>query len=133
MSLNTLLSVFYATGIALGCEGIPEVKDKDAGDTGGDADGDTDADGDEKQMFEDPSSLWDTPVYDTLSAFAVPGGADVLIGTWMRNDEYRDTLEFRAGDRARGDLAAWLAEHDLRDAVELVGSKPLILLHAEGD
>jgi alpha-beta hydrolase superfamily lysophospholipase len=43
------------------------------------------------------------------------------------------SLEFRAGERARADLAAWLAEHDLRDAVELMGAKPLILLHADGD
>ncbi len=43
------------------------------------------------------------------------------------------SLEFRAGDRARADLQAWLAEHDLRDAVALLGRKPLILIHAEGD
>lgn len=43
------------------------------------------------------------------------------------------SLEFRAGERARAELAAWLAEHDLRDAVELVGTKPLIIVHAEGD
>jgi fermentation-respiration switch protein FrsA (DUF1100 family) len=30
-------------------------------------------------------------------------------------------------------LRPWLEEHDLRDAVELVGEKPLILLHARGD
>ena len=43
------------------------------------------------------------------------------------------TLELRASDRARADLEAWLSEHDLREAVELLGSKPLILIHAEGD
>jgi dienelactone hydrolase len=43
------------------------------------------------------------------------------------------SLEFRAGDRARGDLEAWLGEHDLRDAIELMGSKPKILIHAAGD
>ncbi len=43
------------------------------------------------------------------------------------------SLEFRAGERARADLGAWLAEHDLRDAVELLGRKPLILIHAAGD
>ena len=43
------------------------------------------------------------------------------------------TLELRAGDRARADLEAWLSEHDLRDAVGLLGAKPLILIHAEGD
>ena len=30
-------------------------------------------------------------------------------------------------------LEAWLAEHDLRQAVELMGSKPLLLIHASGD
>ncbi len=30
-------------------------------------------------------------------------------------------------------LDAWLGEHDLRDAVERLGGRPLILLHAEGD
>jgi alpha-beta hydrolase superfamily lysophospholipase len=43
------------------------------------------------------------------------------------------SLEFRASDRARADLEAWLSEHDLRDAVELLGAKPLILIHADGD
>ena len=33
----------------------------------------------------------------------------------------------------RGATAAWLGEHDLRDAVELMGTKPLILLQAEAD
>jgi fermentation-respiration switch protein FrsA (DUF1100 family) len=43
------------------------------------------------------------------------------------------SLDFRAGERARADLGAWLAEHDLRDAVALMGDKPLLLIHAEGD
>jgi uncharacterized protein len=43
------------------------------------------------------------------------------------------TLEIRAGERGRADLKAWLSEHDLRDAVELLGPKPLILIHAAGD
>jgi uncharacterized protein len=43
------------------------------------------------------------------------------------------SAEFRASERARADLLAWLGEHDLRDAVELMGSKPLILIHAAGD
>jgi hypothetical protein len=43
------------------------------------------------------------------------------------------SLEFRIDDREREVLAAWLAEHDLRDAVELMGAKPLLLIHAEGD
>ena len=39
-------------------------------------------------------------------------------------------LEFRAGPEARAALAAWLGEHDLREAARLMGPKPLILLHA---
>jgi fermentation-respiration switch protein FrsA (DUF1100 family) len=30
-------------------------------------------------------------------------------------------------------LIAWLEEHDVRDAVKLLGSKPLMLVHARGD
>ncbi len=41
-----------------------------------------------------------------------------------------DPLEMRA-DRAG--LEPWLEEHDLRDAVERLGGKPLVLLHAHGD
>lgn len=43
------------------------------------------------------------------------------------------TLEMRAGPESRADLAAWLEEHDLRDAVERMGTKPLLLIHARGD
>jgi uncharacterized protein len=42
-------------------------------------------------------------------------------------------LEMRAGPEARSALEAWLGEHDLRVAVELLGSKPLLLIHTEGD
>jgi fermentation-respiration switch protein FrsA (DUF1100 family) len=41
-----------------------------------------------------------------------------------------DRLEMPAD---RGALEPWLAEHDLRDAVALAGSKPLVILHAKGD
>jgi fermentation-respiration switch protein FrsA (DUF1100 family) len=41
-----------------------------------------------------------------------------------------DPLEMRADREA---LEPWLGEHDLRDAVELIGQKPLFLLHARGD
>jgi dipeptidyl aminopeptidase/acylaminoacyl peptidase len=41
-----------------------------------------------------------------------------------------DPLEMRAD---RGALEPWLGEHDLREAVALLGRKPLILLHAKGD
>jgi epothilone polyketide synthase D len=43
------------------------------------------------------------------------------------------SLEFRATDRARADLEAWLGEHDLREAVTLLGERPLLLIHADGD
>jgi uncharacterized protein len=43
------------------------------------------------------------------------------------------TLEFRAGSDARHALDAWLAEHDVRSAVEEMGTKPLLLIHARGD
>ena len=39
-------------------------------------------------------------------------------------------LDMRADADA---LEPWLQEHDLREAVKLVGAKPLILLHARGD
>ena len=44
-----------------------------------------------------------------------------------------DTLKMRAGEQARADLEAWLSEHDLREAVALLGPKPLLLIHAAGD
>ncbi len=43
------------------------------------------------------------------------------------------TLEFRISDESRSAFGAWLSEHDLRDAAELMGAKPLIVLHARGD
>ncbi len=43
------------------------------------------------------------------------------------------TLEMRAGAEARADLEDWLSEHDLREAVELIGARPLLLIHARGD
>jgi uncharacterized protein len=43
------------------------------------------------------------------------------------------TLEMRIDPGAENALAAWLGEHDLRDAVQLMGEKPLILIHARGD
>jgi len=45
----------------------------------------------------------------------------------------RDELEMRIDEGGASALAAWLAEHDLRQAVELMGSKPLLLIHARGD
>jgi uncharacterized protein len=43
------------------------------------------------------------------------------------------SLEMRAGPDSERALEAWLGEHDLRDAVELIGAKPLLLIHARGD
>lgn len=57
-----------------------------------------------------------------------PAGAEHL-----RRGLREGKLEFRAGDERRAALEAWLGEHDLRDAVALLGPKPLILLHAGGD
>lgn len=44
-----------------------------------------------------------------------------------------EELEMRIDPGGASALAAWLAEHDLRQAVELMGSKPLLLIHARGD
>jgi fermentation-respiration switch protein FrsA (DUF1100 family) len=57
-----------------------------------------------------------------------PAGEEHLL-RGLRSGE----LEMRAGPEAREALAAWLAEHDLREAVELLGTKPLLLIHAVGD
>ncbi len=57
-----------------------------------------------------------------------PAGAQHL----MRGLE-REELEMRIDPDSASALAAWLAEHDLRQAVELMGSKPLLLIHARGD
>jgi uncharacterized protein len=43
------------------------------------------------------------------------------------------TLEMRVDPGTEDSLAAWLAEHDLRHSVELMGPKPLLLIHARGD
>jgi hypothetical protein len=57
-----------------------------------------------------------------------PAGEEHLL-RGLRND----TLEFRASGQARADLAAWLGEHDIREAVELLAGRPLLLVHARGD
>jgi uncharacterized protein len=52
-------------------------------------------------------------------------------GERMLIEELRsEPLEMRADRTA---LEPWLGEHDLREAVALLGRKPLILLHAKGD
>jgi uncharacterized protein len=48
----------------------------------------------------------------------------------LRRALRRGELEMRADAES---LDAWLAEHDVRDAVELMGGKPLLLIHARGD
>jgi len=48
----------------------------------------------------------------------------------LRRALKRGELEMRAD---RDSLDAWLGEHDVRDAVELMGAKPLLLIHARGD
>jgi pimeloyl-ACP methyl ester carboxylesterase len=57
-----------------------------------------------------------------------PAGEDQL-ARGVRSGE----LEMRAGPEARSAMEAWLGEHDLRDAVRLMGAKPLLLIHAKGD
>jgi alpha-beta hydrolase superfamily lysophospholipase len=57
-----------------------------------------------------------------------PAGADHLLRGLRR-----ESLEMRVDPGDEGSLEAWLAEHDLRQAVELMGSKPLLLIHARGD
>lgn len=43
------------------------------------------------------------------------------------------TMRIGIDPGTEGSLEAWLAEHDLRDAVELMAAKPLLLIHASGD
>ena len=57
-----------------------------------------------------------------------PAGADRLV-RGLRSG----SLEMRLEPGSEAALEAWLAEHDLRDAVELMGAKPLLLIHARGD
>ena len=57
-----------------------------------------------------------------------PAGAQHLM-RGLRSDD----LRLRVGPGGMDALTAWLAEHDLREAVELMGSKPLLLIHAQGD
>jgi fermentation-respiration switch protein FrsA (DUF1100 family) len=57
-----------------------------------------------------------------------PAGADHL-----RRGLRAGTLEMRIDPDGVRALEAWLTEHDLREAVELMGSKPLLLIHARGD
>jgi uncharacterized protein len=49
----------------------------------------------------------------------------------LRRGVRRGELEMRVRDR--DELLDWLAERDLRAAVERLGERPLLLMHAEGD
>lgn len=51
----------------------------------------------------------------------------------LRRGMRKGSLDWRAGEQSRAALDAWLGELDLREAVELLGSKPLALIHAKGD
>lgn len=72
-----------------------------------------------------------------LHAAAVSGQIAGAIAICPAGEEHlsrglkRGELEMRVDDP--GAFRAWLAEHDLREAVELIGPRPLIFLHAEGD
>jgi uncharacterized protein len=54
-----------------------------------------------------------------------PAGEDGLLRGLRRGE-----LRMRADTAA---LEPWLEEHDIREAVELMGDKPLLLIHARGD
>ncbi len=51
----------------------------------------------------------------------------------LRRGLREGTLDFRASERSREDLDAWLGEHDLREAVGALAGRPLLLIHAKGD
>ena len=57
-----------------------------------------------------------------------PAAADHL-----RHGLRAGTLEMRIDPDAATALEAWLTEYDLGQAVELMGAKPLLLIHAKGD
>jgi fermentation-respiration switch protein FrsA (DUF1100 family) len=54
-----------------------------------------------------------------------PAGEEDLLRGLRRGE-----LEMRADPKA---LEPWLEEHDIREAVELMGGKPLLIIHAKGD
>jgi uncharacterized protein len=60
------------------------------------------------------------------AAIAICPPSERMLAEGLRSDP----LEMRAD---RDALEPWLGEHDLREAVALIGDKPLILLHARGD
>ena len=66
-----------------------------------------------------------SPLIAGVIAFCPAGEAELARG--LRRGE----LEMRVGDPLA--LEAWLTASDLRDSVEALAGRPLILLHAEGD
>jgi fermentation-respiration switch protein FrsA (DUF1100 family) len=68
-----------------------------------------------------------TAISDAIAgAIAICPPSERMLAEGLRSDP----LEMRAD---RDALEPWLGEHDLREAVALIGDKPLILLHARGD
>ena len=68
-----------------------------------------------------------TAISDAIAgAIAICPPSERMLAEGLRSDP----LEMRAN---RDALEPWLEEHDLREAVALIGDKPLILLHARGD
>jgi fermentation-respiration switch protein FrsA (DUF1100 family) len=72
----------------------------------------------------------------TIHAAAVSSSIAGVIALCPAGEEHllegvrRDRFEMRVD---RDAFVPWLGEHDLRDAVGLMGSKPLLLMHARGD
>ncbi len=62
-------------------------------------------------------------------AIAICPAASEQLRRGLRGGE----LRFHTGADGRNALDAWLAEHDIFEAIELMGRKPKLLLHAEGD
>jgi hypothetical protein len=65
-----------------------------------------------------------TPAIAGVAAIC-PAGEEMLI-RGLKAERFEMRVD-------RDATAAWLGEHDLRDAVEVMDDKPLILLQAEGD
>jgi fermentation-respiration switch protein FrsA (DUF1100 family) len=71
-----------------------------------------------------------------IHAAAVSGSIAGVIALCPAGEQHlldgvrRDRFEMRID---RDSFEPWLGEHDLRDAVQLMGPKPLLLMHAKGD
>jgi fermentation-respiration switch protein FrsA (DUF1100 family) len=66
-------------------------------------------------------------IFDSVAGVIAlcPAGEDHLLDG-VRGDRFEMRID-------RDSFEPWLGEHDLRDAVALMGAKPLLLLHARGD